>query len=442
MILRVLLVDDDETFRRTVGGALGKRGFEVTLAPGGEEALKQAREREFDVALVDLKMPGMDGLELLARLRREQPELEVVVLTGHGTIPSAIEAIKAGANHYLTKPCELAEIEASLQRAGDHRLLASENRSLSEAQARGSSYQGIVGQSSAVRDLEDMIRRVKDSASPVLVEGESGTGKELVARALHFDSVRARHPFVVVNCAGLKEQLLESELFGYAEGAFTGASKAKPGLLDVADRGTLFIDEIADMALPVQAGLLRVIETKEFRPVGATRERRVDVRIIAAANRNLEGEVEAGRFRADLLFRLNVVRIRVPALRERLEDIPLLVEHFLGHSSTALSKGIRGVPAEALERLAGYDWPGNIRELFNLLERAVLLSPPGAVDPALLAPPPRKGAAGESLEDAERRHVETLLEKEEGNVTRVAKVLGIDRRTLQRKMARWGLKGG
>ncbi|MBI2923721.1 MAG: sigma-54-dependent Fis family transcriptional regulator [Planctomycetes bacterium] len=442
MILRVLLVDDDETFRRTVGGALGKRGFEVTLAAGGEQAVSQAREREFDVALVDLKMPGMDGLELLGRLRREQPELEVVVLTGHGTIPSAIEAIKAGAHHYLTKPCELAEIEASLQRAGDHRLLASENRSLSEAQARGSSYQGIVGASASVRDLEDMIRRVKDSASPVLVEGESGTGKELVARALHFDSVRARHPFVVINCAGLKEQLLESELFGYAEGAFTGATKPKPGLLDVADRGTLFIDEIADMALPVQAGLLRVIETKEFRPVGATRERRVDVRIIAAANRNLESEVEAGRFRADLLFRLNVLRIRVPALRERLEDLPLLVEHFLGHSSTALSKGIRSVPAEALAGLAVYDWPGNIRELFNMLERAVLLSPQGEIDPALLAPPARKGPAGESLEDAERRHVATLLEKEEGNVTRVAKVLGIDRRTLQRKMARWGLKGG
>ena len=248
MILRVLLVDDDETFRRTVGGALGSAGSSDAGARGRERCGR--RGSEFDVALVDLKMPGMDGLELLARLRREQPELEVVVLTGHGTIPSAIEAIKAGANHYLTKPCELAEIEASLQRAGDHRLLASENRSLSEAQARGSSYQGIVGQSAAVRDLEDMIRRVKDSGSPVLVEGESGTGKELVARALHFDSVRARHPFVVVNCAGLKEQLLESELFGYAEGAFTGATKAKPGLLDVADRGTLFIDEIADMALP------------------------------------------------------------------------------------------------------------------------------------------------------------------------------------------------
>lgn len=438
----VLLVDDDETFRRTIAAALTKRGHTVSTAAGGDDALRQIGAAEFDVAFVDQRMPGMDGLDLLRRIKAAQPSLEVIMLTGHGTIPAAIEAIKAGAYHYLTKPCELAELEASLQKAVEHRDLAASNRHLADAMVREANYQGIVGKSRAVRELVALIRQVKESPTPVLIEGESGAGKELVARALHFDSSRGRHPFVVVNCAGLKEQLLESELFGHAEGAFTGASRHKEGLLEVAHQGTLFIDEIADMAPAVQAGLLRVIETKEFRPVGSTRERRVDVRILAAANRNLEDEVAASRFRADLMFRLNVIRIRVPALRERIEDLPLLVEHFLFKNATARACGFTTVPVEAIERLQDHDWPGNVRELFNVLERAVLLSPPGTLDPALLAPPARRsGAAAESLEEAEKRHVASLLEKESGNVTRVSKVLGIDRRTLQRKMARWGLKG-
>jgi len=442
MAIRILLVDDDDTFRRTISAALTKRGHSVAAAGGGDDALRQLKGAEFDVAFVDLKMPGMDGQELLKRIKAEQPGVEVILLTGHGSIPSAIEAIKAGAYDYLTKPCELAELEAALHKAAERRDLAASNRRLTDALAREANYQGIVGKSRPVRDLIALIRQVKDSATPVLIEGESGAGKELVARALHFDSSRARHPFVVINCAGLKEQLLESELFGHVEGAFTGASKSKEGLLDVAHQGTLFIDEIADMPLPVQAALLRVLETKEFRPVGSTRERRVDVRIVAAANRNLEEEVAAQRFRADLLFRLNVVRIRVPALRERMEDVPLLVEHFLGKNTTAKARGVSSVPPEGLERLEAYDWPGNVRELFNILERAVLLSPPGTIEPSLLSPGPRRaGAATESLDDAEKRHIAGLLEKERGNVTRVAKVLGIDRRTLQRKMSRWGLSG-
>ncbi len=442
MGLRVLLVDDDDTFRRTVSAALSKRGHAVAAAAGGDDALRQMAGAEFDVAFIDLRMPGMDGLELLKRMKALQPALEVILLTGHGSIPNAIEAIKSGAYHYLTKPCELAEIEASLLKAAEHRELAASNRHLADALARESNYQGIVGASRPIRDLVGLIQKVKDSPTPVLIEGESGSGKELVARALHFDSARGRHPFVVINCAGLKEQLLESELFGHVEGAFTGASKSKEGLLEVAHQGTLFIDEIADMPPPVQAALLRVIETKEFRPVGSTRERRVDVRIVAAANRNLEEEVAATRFRADLLFRLNVVRIRVPALRERMADLPLLVEHFLAKNPTARSRGVTQAAPEVMARLMAYDWPGNVRELFNSLERAVLLSPPGTIDPALLSAAPRRaGATTESLEDAEKRHVAGLLEKERGNVTRVAKVLGIDRRTLQRKMSKWGLQG-
>ncbi|MEK7469280.1 MAG: sigma-54 dependent transcriptional regulator [Planctomycetota bacterium] len=442
MVIRVLLVDDDETFRRTVSVALAKRGHQVSAAADGNDALRQLKAADFDVAFVDLKMPGMDGVELLKRIKAEQPGVEVILLTGHGSIPSAIEAIKAGAYNYLTKPCELAEIESSLLKAAERGELAASNRRLADALARGSNYQGIIGKSRPIRELVALIKQVKDSPTPVLIEGESGAGKELVARALHFDSSRARHPFVVINCAGLKEQLLESELFGHVEGAFTGASKPKEGLLDVAHQGTLFIDEIADMPPPVQAALLRVIETKEFRPVGSTRERRVDVRIVAAANRNLEEEVAAQRFRADLLFRLNVVRIRVPALRERLEDVPLLVEHFLSKNATAKARGIADVPAEGLQRLSVHDWPGNVRELFNVLERAVLLSPPGSIDTSFLSSGPRRGgAATESLDEAEKRHVAGLLDKERGNVTRVAKVLGIDRRTLQRKMSKWGLSG-
>jgi DNA-binding NtrC family response regulator len=304
-----LLVDDDATFRKALSKALGRRSHSVEAAGSPNDAVAAIERSSYDVALLDLKMPGMNGIELMQELQRHQPGLPVVILTGHGTIPSAIEAIQAGAYHYLQKPCEVDEVEITLRNAMQTLRLIKENTRLKEAIQAATAYQGIVGTSGPIREVIDIIERTKDSWSPVLIQGESGTGKELVARALHAESDRRDQPFVTLNCAGLKPELLENELFGHVTGAFTGASQSKSGLFDVADGGTLFIDEVADMNLTVQASLLRVVEGGAFRPLGSTKEKTVRVRLIAAANRCLHDEVAAGRFRQDLLYRLDVVHV-------------------------------------------------------------------------------------------------------------------------------------
>ncbi len=443
--LRILFADDDETFRRAMARALTKRGHVVAAAAGGEEALAAARTAPPEVALLDLRMPGMDGILLLQALRELEPGLPVVILTGHGTIPSAIEAIQAGAYHYLTKPCEIDEVEHTLRNAARVRAVAQEPTSQKLPHEGSRGYEGIIGRSPALLKMIELIEKTKESRSPVLIQGESGTGKELVARALHVGSSRRDRPFVTVNCAGLKPELLENELFGHVEGAFTGASRTKSGLLEIADGGSLFIDEVADMDLAVQASLLRVVETGIFRSLGSTKEKSVKVRFIAAANRSLFDEVEAGRFRQDLLYRLDVVHIAIPPLRERLDDLPLLVEHYLCHSKEAKDKQIV-LPRESIDLLRNYRWPGNVRELHHVLERAILLSGGGEVSPAELTAVLQPGARGGAqfspvtLEDSERRHIREMLEKEGGNVSRVSELLGIDRRTLQRKMKRYGLR--
>lgn len=446
--LHVLLVDDDATFRKALSRALEKRGHRVDVAGGPEPALQHCDQETHEVALLDLKMPGMDGIELMQELRKRNNELQVVILTGHGSIPSAIEAIQAGAYHYLQKPCEVDEVELTLRNAARQRLLMQENVRLREAMQRATPFEGIVGQSAPMRALISLIERTNESWSPALIQGESGTGKELVARAMHTSSSRADRPFVTVNCAGLKPELLENELFGHVEGAFTGASRTKRGLFEVADGGTLFIDEVADMDLTVQASLLRVVETGVFRPLGSTREKQVQVRLVAAANRDLHAEVEAGRFRQDLLYRLEVVHIVVPPLRDRPEDVPLLVAHFLEQSREAREKEVSILP-EAMNLLRSYRWPGNVRELFHVLERAALLSEGGPLGPrdvdAVLRPafrttPARSEPEPVTLEDSERRHIARMLEREGGNVSRVSEILDIDRRTLQRKMKRYGLR--
>jgi len=444
----LLLVDDDETFRRALSRALARRDHKVEVAQGGTEALEIIDQAPYDVALLDLKMPGMDGIELMHELRARQPDLPIVILTGHGTIPSAIEAIQAGAYDYLQKPCEMEDVEITLRNAVRQSALIRENRRLREAIRITTPYQGIVGESQPIRDVIDLIERTKDSWSPVLIQGESGTGKELVARALHVGSSRADRPFVTINCASLKPELLENDLFGHVEGAFTGASRSKSGLFEVADGGTLFIDEVADMNLTVQASLLRVVETGVFRPLGATREKTVRVRIIAAANRDLHNEVEERRFRQDLLYRLEVVHILVPPLRDRADDVALLVQHYLEGSRDAREKNI-SLAQDALNLLRTYRWSGNVRELFHVLERAVLLCEGGELSArdvdAVLRPRfrPRSPEALEeplTLEDSERLHIAHMLEREDGNVSRVSETLGIDRRTLQRKMKRYGLR--
>ena len=341
--IRILLVDDDATFRKALSNALLRRGHQVDTAASPSDALEIAERGSYDVALLDLKMPGMDGIELMHEIRGRHVDLPVVILTGHGTIPSAIEAIQTGAYHYLQKPCEVDEVEITLRNAVRQQNLIRENTRLREVIKITTPYEDIVGQSGPILEVIELIERTKDSWSPVLIQGESGTGKELVARALHVGSKRKDQPFVTLNCAGLKPELLENELFGHVEGAFTGASRSKNGLFEVADGGTLFIDEIADMDLKVQASLLRVVENGVFRPLGSTQEKTVRVRIIAAANRDLHAAVETGDFRQDLLYRLDVVHVQVPPLRLRPDDIPLLVSHYLEGSREARGGEVKGV---------------------------------------------------------------------------------------------------
>ncbi len=442
------LVDDATTIRKAQSRALERRAHKVETAASPDDAITTIQHTRFDVALLDLKMPGMNGIELMQELQQHQTGLPVVILTGHGTIPSAIQAIQVGAYHYLQKPCEVDEVEITLHNAVQTVKLMEENSRLKEAIQVATNYQGIVGSSGPILEVVDVIERTKDSWSPVLIQGESGTGKELVARALHAESSRRDQPFVTLNCAGLKPDLLENELFGHVAGAFTGASQSKNGLFDVADGGTLFIDEVADMNLTVQASLLRVVEGGVFRPLGSTKERSVRVRMVAAANRDLHAEVEAGRFRQDLLYRLDVVHVEVPPLRARTDDIPLLTAHYLERSREAQEKQI-SLSEESMALLLDYRWPGNVRELFHVLERAILLSPGGEVVAAEMDAVlrPRFRSTGMeptkepvTLEDSEKTHITRMLQREKGNVSRVSEILGIDRRTLQRKMKRYGLR--
>ncbi|MDP8244519.1 MAG: sigma-54 dependent transcriptional regulator [Candidatus Hinthialibacter antarcticus] len=455
----ILFVDDDDVFRRTACRALQRRGYEVTEAENGEAALARPNLNECLAAVIDLKMPGIDGLELLQRLGESAPDLPVILLTGHGDISTAIEAIKNGAFHYMTKPCDIQELDVYLQKAVQQNQIQRENIHLRDAMHRAQEQHGIVGDSPAVKQVLELIDRVKNSDAPALILGESGTGKELVARALHYQSQRSTHPFIDLNCATLKPDLLENELFGHVSGAFTGASNQKEGLLAVADQGSLFIDEIADMDPNVQASLLRVIETGEFRPLGSTKVRTTQTRIIAAANRDLAVEVSKGRFREDLYYRLNVLAITTPPLRAHKEDIPELIESYLKRSSA----GRRGAhfTTEATHVLQTYNWPGNVRELFNICERAILLShepmisaqtvqsllsmktfqTTAATPPQPMTPRPAPQSGLRSLDDVEREHIDHTLQQVDGNVSRASDALGIDRRTLQRKMKRYGLRG-
>jgi DNA-binding NtrC family response regulator len=429
----VLVVDDDESFRSLVADRLARTGHRVASAPDGPRALELLDG--VDVALIDLLMPGMDGLELLKRIRAARPDVGVVLLTGHGTVDSAVEAMKSGASDYLQKPCSLAEVEARIEKAAERRRLSRENEQLKASIRRDNPYQGIVGQSPGMLKVVELIGKVKDHANAVLVEGESGTGKELVARALHFDSVRREKPFVAVNCATLQEALLESELFGHKAGAYTGAIDDKKGLLEVAHEGTLFIDEIAEAHPNVQAKLLRVLETGEFRAVGDVKEKKVHVRFVAATNKNLREEVAKGRFREDLFYRLNVVSIRIPPLRERGEDAALLARHYL------LRRG-RTLGDKAAATLMAYAWPGNVRELFNVLERALLFDPSGRIDQVAIPSAPGDAAAPKdgTLEEVELAHIKRVLESVAWNVSRGAEILGTSRRNLHRKIKQHGLK--
>lgn len=432
---RILVLDDDRVFRKTLCMALSARGHDVKPAATGDEAISIASSSPFDAAIIDMMMPGMNGFEVLAALREVRPSTACIILTGYGSVADAVTAIKLGGYNYLTKPCSVDEIE---------RVLSGITPMQGE---REPACRGMTGSSPAIKDVARFVLRVKDTGLPVLISGESGTGKELVARALHFDSVRKDMPFVAVNCASLKAGLLENELFGHVKGAFTGALDSKDGLLRAADGGTLFIDEIGDMELPVQAMLLRFMETGSFRPLGSNREISVNTRIVAAINKDIEKEVAAGRFRLDFYYRLNVCRVHIPPLRERPEDIPALASSFLERASSARGKKLFFEPG-ALDFLKCHSWPGNVRELKNLIESAAVMSQGDTITEGLLdslrprpsgrQPRTEKG----SLEGSERECIAGVLEANGWNVSRSARVLKIDRRTLQRKMAKYGLKQG
>jgi DNA-binding NtrC family response regulator len=441
----VLVVDDDPLVRETLQDWLGDRGLAHTAVESAAKALEAVQRDSFDVVLSDIRMAGQSGMELLAALRELRPDLPVILMTGFASVDSAVEAMRGGAFDYVTKPFKLDAVMASLERAFQFRELERENARLRRAVDQSSAFGDLIGRSPAMRDIYALIRRVSASSSSVLITGESGTGKEVVARTLHFTGVRAGKPFVPINCTAMPEGLLESELFGHVKGAFTGAHANKKGLFEEADGGTLFLDEIGDMPLALQAKMLRVLQDREIRPVGSTRAVRVDVRIVAATNKHLQLEIEKGAFRKDLYYRLNVIPLRIPPLRERPEDIPLLAEAFLRRH--APDRSLR-ISAAAMEQLVRNRWEGNARELENAIERALVLCSGSEIAPADFALESETAANGANFEDtllaeAFRKrmtlrelsdlYIDRVLAECGGSKLEAARILGLNRRTLYRR---------
>ncbi|WP_337287488.1 sigma-54 dependent transcriptional regulator [Candidatus Methylomirabilis sp.] len=439
---RALVVDDERPIRLLMEKELPRAGYTVTCVGSGEEALGQLRAREFDVVLLDLKMPGIGGMETLRRIRGSGTTAEIVILTGHPDVESAINAMKLGAYDYLTKPFKLSELEEVLRRAAERKRLRQENTALRRMVAQREPAPIMVGRSPAISSLLATVERIAPSEANILIQGESGTGKSLVAKAIHAASPRASGPFLVINCSGFQDPLLESELFGHEKGAFTGAVGVKQGLFEVADGGTLLLDEVGEMSPAMQAKLLQVLDTKELRRVGGTRVHRVDVRIVAATNKDLAQEVRTGRFREDLYYRLNVVSLTVPSLRERKEDVSLLIEHFLRQFRVTGQKA-KIVSPEAIPSLVDYPWPGNVRELANTIERLLILSSGDVIGLEDLPPNIRfpSGLTGgpSSLQEMERLHLIRMLDHTGGKKMQAARLLGIDLKTLNSKIKRYNI---
>ena len=448
---RILVVDDDREMCHFLAEILGEEGYTIDTVQDGALALDLFTQNHFDLVISDLRMPRMAGTVLLRRLKEIDPECPVLLLTAFGTIESAVDAMRAGAFHYLTKPFHTDEMLIQVERAMEGRNLREELKRLrTEVQARDRLH-NIIGQSEAMQKVFETVAQVSDLFANVLITGESGTGKELIARAIHSNSSRATGPFIAVNCAAIPETLLESELFGYVRGAFTDAKKDRRGLFQEASGGILFLDEISEVPLNLQAKLLRVLEDKEIRPLGANQAEKVDTRVLSASNRILDDMVRQGSFRQDLYYRLNVIRIELPPLRERREDIPLLVNHFIRKFSDGAKRAVTGIQEEALTALKNYSWQGNIRELEHAIERAVLLGRGTTIGINDL--PPQLAACGESaavldvavakqltLHDLEREYIGKVLQTTQGNKTEAARILGVDRTTLYRKLEEYRLK--
>ncbi|MBT3220670.1 MAG: sigma-54-dependent Fis family transcriptional regulator, partial [Proteobacteria bacterium] len=441
----ILVADDDASNRETMERIFTREGYDVCHAASGREAMEQLRKRDIDLVLTDLKMPGMSGIDLLKAARTLNPELEVVVMTAYGTVETAVEAMKEGAYDFVSKPLKRIELVTCVGKALEKRQLKMENQRLRE-QLKALGEGEIVGRSSSMRSLLDEVEQVAPSDATVLVSGESGTGKGRLAKLLHRLSRRRERRFVTVNCAALPETLLESELFGYEKGAFTGATRRKEGRFDLANGGTLFLDEITEMKPNVQVKLLRVLQDGEYERVGGTDTLRADVRIIAATNRDIEADVAEGRFREDLFYRLNVIRVPVPPLRERQDDIPVLAQHFLVRFARKNGKELRGFTQKATETLASWRWPGNVRELENAIERAVVLCRDNWIGLDDLPKAVRQGAGerqmvsfpvGTTLKTVERRIIEETLKYCDGDKILAATLMGITARTIYRREAEW-----
>jgi DNA-binding NtrC family response regulator len=440
--ISVLLVDDDDSFREALSDEMRRSGFEITAVPRAESALQEIGNHTFDVAIIDLNLPGLTGEELIREFREHSPSTELIVLTGHATVENAVRTLKDGIFDFLRKPCNLDELETTTRRAFEKRSLLRQNRFLQRELARSDRFREFVGKSPALRSVLEIIAKVSQTDSAVLIQGESGVGKELAARAVHRNSPRSRQPFIVVDCTSLQESLLQSELFGHERGAFTGAIARKHGLFEVADGGTLFLDEIGEISVSLQSRILRVLDNGAFRRVGGVRDVRVDVRVICATNRDLYQMVQEQRFRQDLYYRINVVSFTLPPLRERRTDIPLLARYFVEHSPVAGKKEV-GVSPEVMSVLQAYSWPGNVRELHNVIERALILADGDQVTVDDLPGNLRhEGGVGiqelmnrrPALADLERTYITRLLEEFGGHRARVADVLGISDRTLYRKL--------
>ncbi len=445
----ILLIDDDDSLRRVIEFSLTEAGYAVSAAASGEEGLRLFERNSFDAVITDITMPGIDGMEVLARVRRRDARLPVIVITAYGTIENAVEAMKEGAFDYITKPFNRDELRLTLDKALTMRRLEKENVEL-RAEIRGRySFGSIVGSSEKIKEVLDLAGRVAASDATVLITGESGTGKELLAKGIHYNSLRANGPFVAVNCAAIPENLIESELFGHVKGAFTGAVRDREGKFELAGGGTLFLDEIGDLRTDLQAKILRALQERQVDRVGGSRPVSVDVRVIAATNKDVERLVREGNFREDLYYRLTVITVRMPPLRERRDDIPLLVEHFIRKFNP--SAAVRVSP-DALAALTAYGWPGNVRELENVIERASVLKRGDTVTLAELPDKLKKEKAsvenivlnlpdeGISLEELEKNLIIKALEKYKGNQTRAAEYLGITRPTLIYRMEKYGIK--
>jgi len=455
-MIKVLVVDDEESLRKVLKKELTRKGFYVEVAQDGEEALRFLREDAFDVILLDIVMPGMNGIEFMKELKSDPFAPAIIVLTGKATVENAVLAMKSGAFDYVTKPYKLDELEVLIKKAYEYRSLKIKSELL-EKELVKKELPELVFSSEEMKKIIDLVKKIAPTDSPVLIQGESGTGKEVIAKTIWFHSRRKALPFFALNCSTFSENLIESELFGHEKGAFTGAYQTKLGIVEVANKGTLFLDEIAEMPLSLQAKLLRFLDSGEFRRVGGTRNLKADVRIIAATNRDLNEMVRKGEFRQDLYYRLNVINIYLPPLRERRDDIPALSEYFLRKFSMKLSKSMKGFTPDAIEALLNYEWPGNVRELENVIERAVILSEGEDITRELLSltgyDNKDKGTSGGenksygegsediySLDKMERLHILRVLQEARGNRSVASKLLGIDRKTLYLKLKKYGIE--